>query len=415
MVSSLRKEILEKVQRAETLERTDLRDLTLDHSNLEGENLQRADLEGVNLEGSNLKQANLSWANLREAYLVGANFEAANLRNANLEDANLDDANLQFADLSYANLEGATLDGANLKGARLLYARFKSANLGGALLQRANLAHADLSECYLGDAQLVEANLQHARLEGASLEEADLSNADLTKAVLAHVCGEDVNFTGALLEGAVFLKATLSRANLTMADLRYCDLSDAKLTGAILTAAKLFGIEVVPNRLADVVAEWADFSAEGNGHVEVSGADLAEYYQRMTDGFNGISGTLLNQPKRFFGKGDVLRHATLEFSEKSEVEIQSYLEKCTIALAAGTKLTVGSNAVLMGCQIIGCGEIVVHGAFYENGFFPGMVGPSRLVVGKTGTLMTAVEQPPTLTEFGFEHGCQLSLKILKAQ
>src|SRR5262249_18034454 len=160
-------------------------------------------------------------------------------------------------------------------------------------------------------------------------------------------------------EGAVFLKAKLSRANLTMADLRHCDLFGAELAGAILTGAKLFGIEAVADRLADAIVEWADFSPEGSGQLEVNGADLAEYDRRVKDGFSGTSGTLLNQPKRYFGKGDVLRHATLEFSEKSEVEIQSYLEKCTIALAAGTKLTVGSNAVLVGCQIIGCGEIVV--------------------------------------------------------
>src|SRR5262249_6693125 len=42
--------------------------------------------------------------------------------------------------------------------------------------------------------------------------------------------------------------------------------------------------------LTDVVAEWADFSAEGNGQVKISGAELAEYYQRVKDGFNAIQG-----------------------------------------------------------------------------------------------------------------------------
>ena len=54
MVSYSTTETLRKAQRAESLERIDLRDLTLDHSSLEGANLRRADLEGANLEGSNL-------------------------------------------------------------------------------------------------------------------------------------------------------------------------------------------------------------------------------------------------------------------------------------------------------------------------------------------------------------------------
>jgi uncharacterized protein YjbI with pentapeptide repeats len=407
-------EILEKLQKGESLERSDLRDLTLDHSSLEGANLQRADLDGVNLEGSTLKKANLSCSNLREAYLAGANLEAANLEKANLEDANLEDANLQFADLSYANLEGATLEGANLKGARLHYAQLESANLGGALLEGAELAHADLSGSYLGAAKLIRANLRHARMEGANLEEADLSYASLTKAILHHACGEGANFTGALLGGAAWSNAVLARANLTMADLRHCDLLNAKMAGAILTGAKVFGIEAVPDQLGEVLAEWVDFSAEGTGQVKINGADLAEYYQRAKSGSLGISGGFSAQPKRFFGRGDLLRNATLEFSEDSEVEIESYFEKCTIALGPRAKLIIGFHGVLAGCQIVGTGEIVVLGSFHETGLSPGIVGPSRLVVGKTGTLVTAVQQPSTLTEFGFEHGCLLSLKILKA-
>jgi len=199
-----------------------------------------------------------------------------------------------------------------------------------------------------------------------------------------------------------------------MADLRHCDLLNAKMAGATLTGAKLFGIEAVPDQLGEVLAEWVDFSAEGTGQVKIDGADLADY-QRAKNGSLGISGGFSTQPKRFFGRGDLLRNATLEFSENSEVEIESHFEKCTIALGPRARLTIGFHGVLTGCQIVGTGEIVVLGSFHENGLFPGIVGPSRLVVGKTGTLVTAVQQSSTLTEFGFEHGCLLSLKILKAQ
>ncbi|HEU0004705.1 MAG TPA: hypothetical protein VFS12_01825, partial [Terriglobia bacterium] len=109
-----------------------------------------------------------------------------------------------------------------------------------------------------------------------------------------------------------------------------------------------------------------------------------------------------------------LRGATLEFSENCQVEIESYLENCTIYLGQGSTLTVGSNGVLEGCQIVGSGDIVIAGEFIEDGVSPGIVGPRRLHVGQTGTVVAAVQQASTLTEFGFEHGCSLSLRIRKS-
>ena len=120
-------------------------------------------------------------------------------------------------------------------------------------------------------------------------------------------------------------------------------------------------------------------------------------------------------PKRFFGKGDVLRNAVLEFDERSQVEIESTLEKCVITVGQGSTLTIGPHGVLAGCQIIGAGEIVIHGKFLENGASPGIVGPKRLIVGKAGTVVAALQQPASLTQFGFEHGCSLSLKILRSR
>jgi hypothetical protein len=69
---------------------------------------------------------------------------------------------------------------------------------------------------------------------------------------------------------------------------------------------------------------------------------------------------------------------------------------------------------LEGCQIVGSGDIVIEGEFIEGPSSPGIVGPRRLHVGQTGTVVAAVQQASTPTEFGFEHGCSLSLKIRKA-
>jgi Pentapeptide repeats (8 copies) len=203
--------------------------------------------------------------------------------------------------------------------------------------------------------------------------------------------------------------ASLASSDFTGADLRHCRLLKANLAGAILTAAKLYGIEAAPEQLNEVLADWVDFSSEGNGLVQVSGLELVEYYLRFR------KGPVTDQRKRFFGQGDVLRNATLQFSEASQIEIESHFENCTITLGQKAVLTIGPNGILAGCQIIGEGEIVIHGKFYENGVSPGILGPSRLFVGKEGTVMAVVQQPVTLTQFGFEHGCSLRLRILKSQ
>lgn len=366
-----REQVIKQQAKGESLERADLRDLILDHLSLDGANLSRADLEGVSLEGSVLRKANLLSVNLRQACLKGADLEGANLFKADLEDANLEEANLQFTNLGHANLLGAKLEGANLRGACLSYAQLRFANLGRVCLEEAQLDNADLSEAYLGGARLIKANLRHANGWQASFEEVDLTEADL----------------------------------------RDCHFPEADLTRAIFTASKLFGIEAVPEQLIDVVADWVDFSAEANGLMKVRGFELVDYFRSLKEGFLGILPSNPDQARRYYGPGDVMRNATLAFVEDSQIEIESYLENCTITLGRGTRLAIGPEGVLSGCQVIGEGEIVIHGKFYENGTSPGIVGPSGLFVGKTGTIMGMVQQSSALTHFAFEPGCALSLKI----
>jgi hypothetical protein len=117
---------------------------------------------------------------------------------------------------------------------------------------------------------------------------------------------------------------------------------------------------------------------------------------------------------RYFGRGDVLRNASLQFDEGATVEIESLFEQCTIALGRGTELLIGPDGVLSGCQITGAGNITVNGKFFEaqgkrNG--PGIIGAHQLVVSATGAMVGAVQQPPELTRFAFEPGCQLRMRI----
>lgn len=376
MADYSREEVVDKSIRGESLERADLRDVALNQAQLKNANLRRADLGGVNLEESNLKNANLSNANLRDAFLVQADLEGANLQKADLEGANLNGANLQNADLSRANLESASLEGANLSNARLNFAQLELANLGGAILENVQLANADLREAYLGGANFSKADLKHALLKKANLEEADLSEADL----------RDANLKG------------------------------ANLTGTTITGAKMYGCEVDVDQLSVVIAEWVDMSQLADGETKCPGGSLVEQYQQMKSGGvspDGSAASSSGQAKRFFGQGDVLRNATLEFGEKSLVEIESRFENCSIAIGSGAILTLGKHSILKGCQVVGFGEIVIQGEFKENGKGPGIVGPKRLTVRKGGVVNCSVQQPPELTEFSFERGCRLRMKIHK--
>ena len=117
--------------------------------------------------------------------------------------------------------------------------------------------------------------------------------------------------------------------------------------------------------------------------------------------------------RRYFGLGDVLKNATLDFEAGARVQIGSLFEKCIINLGAGTELVVGEAGVLADCTISGAGSITVHGQFFERQS-PGIVGPRELVVTKTGAVAASVVQNEALTRFAFERESRLRLKILKS-
>jgi len=315
-----------------------------------GEKVERADLRGLAMP-----KAMLEGVSFRRCDLDGANFEGARLSRALFKNASLREAFLAGAEMREANLESADLEGANLQGAILVGANLNRANLEGA-----NLQGADLSGARLTHAQLESAKLGGANLTGAQLAHADLTEADLSAAKL-----DDADLTNANLTDASLVEASMVKVQLR----------DALMRGANLTKANLTGTDVPGLAPAAPVA---------GGY------------------------------KRFFGQGDVLRNASLEFDASASVEIESLFEHCTIGLGDGTELVIGKSGVLSGCQIRGAGKITIHGKFVERES-PGIVGVTQLVVSAGGSLVGAVEQPPELTRFAFEPGSILRMKIQQAK
>lgn len=304
----------------------------------------------ADLREIDLSHGMLERADLRRSDLEGANLEGARLSQAQMRNVSLREAYLVAADLREANLENADLEGARLEGA----------DLRGANLSRASLEGANLTGARLGGAEL-----SYAQLESAVMGGADLTNAILVHAELSHA------YLGAArLTGAKLTNADLTRANLEEADLRQADLTGADFTGANLNGVKT-----------------------SNG---LPGAKPT----------NGAAAT----NARYFGRGDVLKGATLRLEAGARVEVESLFEQCTIELGEGTELVVGSGGVLSDCTVVGHGSIMIAGKFYERKS-PGIVGPTQLVVSTGGCLVAEVEQAAEATRFAFEPGSNLRVKI----
>jgi hypothetical protein len=280
--------------------------------------------------------------------------------------------------------------------------------MGGANLEGADLSHADLVEAYLGGAKAKKADFTSANLEEANVEEADLTEACFEDAQLSRMGATAATFVRARMGKADLSLANLVRANLQSADLRKANLDGAKLDGTVLTGARVAGITVRGAHPEGAIAEWVDVGVDDS--VRRASAEEAKAI---------LSGKPLEaapEPanRRYFGRGDVLRFASLEFGAGANVEIDSRFEQCTIAIGEGTELVIGPEGVLAGCNITGGGNITVSGHFFE-GKTPGIVGPRKLVVTAGGAVVGAVEQAAEATAFAFEPGCRLRMKITQAK
>ncbi len=308
-----------------------------------------------------------------------------------------------------ANLEGAELEGANLRGATLSAAQMDSANLGGADLSGATIIHADLKESYFGGAKLIGADLRGSTLTAANVEEADLTEANLDDADLRKLITVGAKMVRASLRGANLSAVEIANVDLAQADLRKADLRRANLKEVRLTGAKVYAIQTDDANFSQIKADWVDGSPEGDGSQRLTGEQIAAALSGKVAPISAAS----VPGRRYFGRGDVLRDASLEFGENAFVEIESRFEKCAIVLGHNAQLVIARDGVLKDCNVSGAGTITVHGYFSE-GRAPGLKGPSTLVVSSVGSVVSSIEQADGQTAFAFEPGCRLRLKIKEA-
>ena len=204
-------------------------------------------------------------------------------------------------------------------------------------------------------------------------------------------------------------EADLTGANLTgvdfsNADLRRAIVADADLTKSTLTGAKIHGLDTGGDFPEDISVEWADAGPKADGRHLL---DIRQVRRMLAAPEASPSG----KQRRFFGQGDVLRNAELDFREGATVHIESAFENCAIHLSADSELVLGDKGSMKDCTISG-GRLTIHGRF-EQGEQPGLVEPQRLVVSSTGVVASTLKQPQAPTEFAFERGCRLRIEIQK--
>jgi hypothetical protein len=272
------------------------------------------------------------------------------------------------------------------------------------VLKGADLSHAELTESELDHADLTGANLSNANLQGVKLDGAILSQAELEDADLRGVSALGAKFDGAGLERACFEGATLSGAVMSGIDARRANFRGAKLDGTVMHGAKVGGATFAAAQATGVLADWIDASVAGDGSMRLE--------KERAHGFlAGMPVRDETSNTRYFGRGDVLRDATLEFGAGSVIHIDSRFDNCTITLREGAELTIGEAGVLKNCSIVGQGKLVVHGRFFERQS-PGIAGVNSLYVSSRGGIVGGVEQAASGTSFAFEPGCRLRMKIL---
>jgi uncharacterized protein YjbI with pentapeptide repeats len=161
----------------------DLTNADLRDANLTDANLDKVKWKGTELEGATLPSSSSKFVEqLIDLIQRGDSLEGANLVGADLAQRNLAGASLQDADLSKASLSGANLEDANLAEADLFSADLSGTNLEGASLEGANLEDTNLEDAALSNTNLREANVTQKQLDQAgSLEGATMPDGQVLK------------------------------------------------------------------------------------------------------------------------------------------------------------------------------------------------------------------------------------------
>lgn len=263
------------------LQNANLRNITINLSQLQGSDFSFADLNNANIIQTKMKEvifyhADLSGAVIRGSHFFKVDFSQAKLRAVHFSACHLDEVNFQNSYLNQAILSGICLARANFERAYLSQAVFndaylkestltdadlKQANFVGANLVGANFKGAKIDQTNFSRANLVGANFIGANFKEMKIDQTDFSTpkfADdkkINQTTFAFADLSNAKLQGLNLTTACFTGATLDNADLSNTDLRGLDFTETSLDGVKLTGAKLYGLKLTDAQKSKLTPE----------------------------------------------------------------------------------------------------------------------------------------------------------------
>lgn len=188
--SSLRKVVGSSIKKIETDFFSNVEDAR-SYPSFNGADLSRAQLQDADLRKVDFQNAKLERANLQNANLKYSNFKGGVLVGAQFQNAWLQNAQFQAADMRSASFNGADLSNANFDFANLGFAKFTGANLYYTDFCGSKLGYANLQGTKIINGFFQKANLTSANFNGAFLSRVSFSRADLTNTLLDSIYYEN--------------------------------------------------------------------------------------------------------------------------------------------------------------------------------------------------------------------------------
>ncbi|MGE4556254.1 MAG: DUF2169 domain-containing protein [Desulfovibrionaceae bacterium] len=283
---------------------TNLAKAKLDNARLDMSIVQECDLSKASLKGAGLRMCAVDKCNLSKASLQGASLDKVSFKRCNLTKADLSGASVQLTALSGCDFTKADFGGANVHLAIFGKSEFKQASLrkakmSKALIKDSRLDRADFGEACVnrvmikgskgrsvsfagadmtsarmaGDNELPGADFRNARLDWACLRGSDLSGADFRGATLHNALVELCDLSNAKLrltkaKRARLLKTNLEHADLAGMDLLMGSLRKSRLVCTDLTGANLYSVDFYKTVMHDTILDKANLKRTFLHHRE---------------------------------------------------------------------------------------------------------------------------------------------------
>ena len=258
-------ELLQKIEKGESLKGMDLSKIKLKGCTISNADFEEADLEKANFSGCTLKEVNFKNANLKktrwdkatvsDSNFSGSNMEGSQCKKALFQHVQMEKTTLKRAWLEKATIQDSLLNQCDLSESQASGAVFKKTSMAKAILNRAEMEKVCLEEITLDEANLTEALLSESKLQSVTLAKASLERTDLEMSELKNVDFSAANLVRANLSLCLLENVGFQQSDMTKASLTYCEAKEIKLENAVLVKTNFRGAKGLDEELRASIQE----------------------------------------------------------------------------------------------------------------------------------------------------------------